>query len=170
MSKGINWMKSFCSAITMVSSPKGGRHFHMLCALSRAWNPRFSKGVNFDVKYLNQKKRSPFAVPDANEIQDSLKWQHVFETQRQRILNRIVLKHWYEDKDGIHDCSHHFRIAVMISEYFRLKENRITRLNAKTEHETHIKRVLDYLETNLNENDLSDGCPEQYIHYYVKLP
>lgn len=162
LNKAKDWIRKSCTAMTIVSSPKGGKHFHMLCALlpKVSWSPKCSKGIHFDIKYLNTKTTT--SIPDANEIQESLKWKHVFETSRQEIMNRI--------DDSYPGCSIHFDVSHIISEYFRLRHDRAKRLEAKTSHETHVLRVLDYLEKNFNENDFTGIVPREYVHYYVKIP
>jgi len=164
LNKAKDWIKKSVDAMTIVSSPQGGRHYHMLCALTPKvlWNPRCSRGIHFDIKYLNKTERSALTIPDENEIQESLKWKHLFEAGRQNIMNRMDRRY--------PGCSMHYEIASMIRNYFRLRDNRAKRLVAKNTHETHVKNTLNYLEKNLNENDIPDGIPEQYIHYYNKLP
>lgn len=162
LNKAKDWIKKSCSAMTIVSSPKGGRHFHMLCALlpKISWSPRCSKGIHFDIKYLNDKKR--INIPSPEEIQDSLMWKHIFEESKKNYLGRLSRRY--------PGCSMHFYIANIISQDFRRRHDRAKRLEAKTTHEKHVLKVLDYLEQNLNENDFSESFPREYEHFYVKIP
>lgn len=164
LNKAKDWIKKSVDAMTIVSSPQGGRHYHMLCALTPKvlWSPRCSRGIHFDIQYLNKQKRSEFSIPSPEEIQDSLMWQHVFETQRQNIMNRLDRRY--------PGCDIHFKIAVMVHDYHRIRADRAKRLEAKTSHERHVLATLNYLEKNLNENSIPDGIPEQYTHYYNLLP
>ena len=101
-------------------------------------------------------------MPSPEEVQESLRWQHIFEETRQNLMNRLDRRY--------PGCAMHFSIAQMIHQYFRRKTDRAKRLEAKTSHEKHVLRVLDYLEQNYNENDFTDRDPVQYQHYYVKIP
>lgn len=160
MSKAINWLKRYAAAMTIVSSPQGGRHFHILMALKKdaMWSPRCSKGVSFNIQYLGKKHRE---CPSPEEIQDSLKAQHYREVASLRISDRMNRRY--------PGCSIHFKIADMIKNYYRLKLARDNRLTAKNDHDAHILRVLNYLEKNYNENDFSDRIPREYHDYYVKF-
>lgn len=164
LNKVKDWIKKSVSAMTIVRSPQGGEHFHMLCALlpKITWSPRCSKGIHFDIKYLNDKKKNPLTTPSAEEIQDSLMWKDVFERTRKNIMLRLAIRY--------PGCSIHFAIAEMVRDHHRRSHDRAKRLEARSTHEKHVLKVLDYLEKNLNENDFTETSPREYVHYYVKIP
>lgn len=151
MNRAINWIAKHADVLCVVRGAVGGEHYHLVAGLrvNDPWTPRCSKGVHFNIQYLNVKERPPY---DPVIVEEDRRCAYVAES----IRNANIVK--YEIP---YIC---VRISRMITDYFRKRSARTARLQAKNEKETHILRVIDYLERNLNENDEI----VKYTTYYYK--
>lgn len=155
MNKAINWIGKHTEVLCIVRGEVGGEHYHLVAGLraNDPWTPRCSKGVHFNIQYLNAKTREPF---DPVIVEDARRSAHIAET----IRNNNIIK--YEIP---YVC---VKISRMIQDYFRKKTARATRIEVKNEKEKHIMRVIEYLERNLNENDDIVTYTTYYYKQYVR--
>lgn len=149
MNKSINWIKKHTDVLCIVRGLEGGEHYHLIAGLKADdnWTPRCSKGIHFNIQYVNKKNIQPFDMDDLEDLRRSQYYAEV-------INNSLIIK--YEIP---FPC---VKISKMIKHYFRLKNARDKALVARTEKQTQICNIINYLEKNLSEN--SDI--EQYITYY----
>lgn len=154
MNKAINWIKKYCDTLCIVRGLKGGTHYHLLAGLiDTTWVPHGSKGVHFNLSYVDQDK-SMRLVPSDADIQDILYSKHIAKCRRESLIERLDVP------------AHCVRQSNAILTYFDRKLSKAKRIATKNRKESHILRILEYLEQNLNEND----SIVRYITSYEKYP
>jgi hypothetical protein len=152
MNKAINWIKKNVDTYCVVKGTAGGEHYHLLASISKGstWVPRCSKGIHFNIQYLNTKEK-PLFFPESD---DDRRDRYLAEV----ITNNLVIKYKVPDV-----C---VQLSKMVRNYFTRTTRRAKALVARTEKELHLTRVISYLEQNLNEND--EIIPYKTYHYWQR--
>ena len=161
MTKVRDWIRKYVEIQYIVSSPKNGKHFHMLVKLKdeKNFSPNCSKKIHFHFLPL-YKPISPRLI---FQLDDSEKTQKRFDDfeEAENIKRQNTLFHFTKKYNCLRTfCEVHFRKVQ------KKQKNKLLRIEKKNKVEIKILSFLNYLEKNLNENNPDDI--EYYSTYYHK--
>lgn len=140
-----DWVRRYADEYIIVRGKVGGIHFHLICYANKNINFKSPKGIHMNIKQVGKIDRD---IPTDEDKQDILKAEYFGKLRAERIQTRMRIPV---------ECLY---ISSIIREYFDKQKRREKRLEAKTNYEIQIKRVLDYLHKNLLENP-----PDEILKY-----
>lgn len=151
LSKIRSWVRRYSKIFIIVSSPVGGKHFHLIAGIEPNKTVRPQKGVHFNIQNIN-KKSKPLFHPSAEDVQDRLKAAY-YRNEKYEELSY--------DLDLEAQCIIS-QINAMVSTYWKKKKSSSRRKCRVNEMTAAVDRVVNYLQKNLEENP-SPSLYENYI-------
>jgi len=151
MTKVRDWIRKYVDLQYIVSSPKNGRHFHMLVKLKdeKNFKPRGSKKIHFHFLPLHK----PIPPRSLFQLDDSAKTQKRYDEfcDAENVKRNNTLFHL----TGKYNCLITF-CKVHLEKVSKKQKNKKIRIEKKNKEEKKILSFLNYLEKNLNENRIED--------------
>lgn len=143
LGKVLDYLRRFSEKIWLVSSPVGGIHFHALIVLKEGRKTSFKKGIHTRFDTIGEKNSS---------------WDPEMLQQKEEYARELAEEETL--KTGSEASGEAVYNAVMAPPSKELQAAR--RKVAKDKKQSHIERVVSYLNKNANEN----SCElVQYTHW-----
>lgn len=139
-----DWIRKYASKYIITRGLSDGIHFHIIAYCDKG-TPKFVKGIHFRISQIGGKKTTNYDPEDMDGI---LRSKYLFDKKKHTVEERIKVPP---------EC---LKIASMITAHWLKLRNREVRETRQNAYSEHIKRVLNYLQKNLEENPR-----EQQIQY-----